>query len=85
MEEKEVLKVDKKNIRTLTIIFNSGICEHLYDVVDINFEDEYINISSLTYNKTLVRQIYKKDSVLSLRMEFTNAKVIVIGDEKDGE
>lgn len=83
MEEKEVIKVDKKNLRMLTVFFNSGMYENFYDVIDIDFEDEYVIISRIVYGNKLVKEIYKKENILSYKIEFKNIKMV--GDEEDGE
>lgn len=83
MEEKEVIKFDKKNERTLTICFSSGVCETHYNVIDIDFQDEYVIISKFIYGGNLYEQIYKKENILSYSMEFKNIKMV--GDEEDGE
>ena len=83
MEEKEVIKFDKKSERTLTICFSSGVCETHYNVIDIDFQDEYVIISKFIYGGNLYEQIYKKENILSYSMEFKNIKMV--GDEEDGE
>ena len=83
MEEKEVIKFDKKNERTLTICFSSGASETHYNVIDIDFQDEYAIISKLMYGGNLYKQIYKKENILSYSMEFKNIEMV--GDDKDGE
>lgn len=83
MEEKEIVKFDKKNERTLKICFSSGMCEIYYNVIDIDFEDDYVIISRIAYDDRLSEQIYKKESILSYEMEFKNVKMV--GDEEDGE
>lgn len=83
MEEKEIIKFDKKNERILTICFSSGISETYYNVIDIDFQDEYVIISRLSYEDKLFNEIYKKENILSYKMEFRNIKMV--GDEEDGE
>ncbi|WP_058989901.1 hypothetical protein [Anaerococcus rubeinfantis] len=83
MEEKEVIKFDKKNERTLTIHFSCGMHETYYNVIDIDFQDEYVIISLLGYEDKLFKEIYKKENILSYKMEFKNIKMV--GDEEDGE
>lgn len=83
MEEKEVIKFDKKNERTLTIYFSGEMHETYYNVIDIDFQDEYMAISRLSYEDKLSKEIYKKENILSYRMEFKNVKMV--GDEEDGE
>lgn len=83
MEEKEVIKFDKKNERMLTICFSSGVCETYFNVIDIDFQDEYVIISRLEYEDKLFKEIYKKENILSYKMEFKN--IVMVGDEEDGE
>lgn len=83
MEEKEIIKFDKKNERMLTICFSSGMCETYYNVIDIDFQDDYVFISRIGYGDKLSKEIYKKENILSYKMEFKNVKMV--GDEEDGE
>lgn len=83
MEEKEVIKFDKKNERILTIYFSCGTHETYYNVIDIDFEDDYVIISRITYDDKLSKEIYKKESILSYEMKFKNVKMV--RGEEDGE
>ncbi|MFR3737124.1 hypothetical protein [Anaerococcus obesiensis] len=85
MEEKEVMRFDKKNERILRIIFKSGICEDFYKVVQIDIEENYMIISRIGFDDQLVIEVYKTENILSYRINFKNTKVVLVGDEEDGE
>lgn len=85
MEEKEVIEVDKSKERILRIIFKSGTCEDFYRVVQIDYDDEDMIISHIGYEDKLIKHIFKNKNILSYRIEFTNSKVVLVGDEEDGE
>lgn len=85
MEEKEVIKFDKKNERILRIIFKSGTCEDFYRVIQIDYDDVDMIISRIGYEDKLIKEVFKYENILSYRIEFTNSKVVLIGDEEDGE
>lgn len=85
MEEKEIIKFDKKNERILKIIFKSGICEDFYRVIQIDYDKEDMIISRIGYGNKLIKEIFKNENILSYKIEFTNSKVVMIGDEEDEE
>ena len=85
MEEKEVMKFDKKNERILRIIFKSGIYEDFYRVVQIDIKENYMIISRIGFDDQLVKEVYKTENILSYRIDFKNTKVVLVGDEEDGE
>ena len=85
MKEKEVIKVDKKNVRNLRLIFKSGISQDFYRVTRIDFSNDWMVISRLGFSNQLIKEIFRKENVLSYQMDFENTLVITNEDEKDGE
>ena len=85
MEEKEVIKFDKSNERILRIIFKSGIYEDFYKVVGIDIKENYMTISRIGFDNQLVKEVYMMENILSYRLDFKNTKVVLVGDEEDGE
>ena len=56
-----------------------------YKVVQIDIEENYMIISRIGFDDQLVKEVYKTENILSYRINFKNTKVVLVGDEEDGE